>query len=502
MRSTLPALALTTALVPLPLAADVAPEDVWAMSRLAMETFGFDVAANATRTGDTLTVDGTNLSAVLPMGIGLVEMDLPAVDYVDQGDGTVAVVWPNDFTMNFRVEIAGEDPFAAGLEVTQTGIATSVASGDPDDMVFVSASDGYAMRVALPDTVPVEFDLDLSGDGYQSETRMVRGASSLSITNASTQAPVTAEFEVQSGMDFAQKSASRYGEMVSDITMVLPFDMDLMNLTPALRAGLSVAGTSSYTSSETETLTVMGDADGSYQKQTTGRNAATFALGADGLDLSVTAEVVAFEMNDPNLAPLSITVAADNVTAGYVIPLVSGEAAQDFGLHLGLEGLTMAEELWALFDPAADLPRDPIALSIDVGGTARLGVDVLDFNGWMARGPEAVPDIQVRDVRIDALNLAALGASAATTGGFVLDYADTETFPGFPRPEGSAEATITGAQALLDLLEGTGLIGESELASARFGLGMFTRSTGDDTATTTVEITPEGHVLVNGTRMY
>jgi hypothetical protein len=66
---------------------------------------------------------------------------------------------------------------------------------------------------------------------------------------------------------------------------------------------------------------------------------------------------------------------------------------------------------------------------------------------------------------------------------------------------GGASAKLTGLNAILDTLIDTGLISPDELMPVRMGIGMFTTVSGDDELTSTVELTEEGQVFVNGQRM-
>ena len=61
------------------------------------------------------------------------------------------------------------------------------------------------------------------------------------------------------------------------------------------------------------------------------------------------------------------------------MPVIKSEEPQDFGLGLTLDGFAMADALWGIFDPGAQLPRDPATVAIDLtvlsggGSLERLG---------------------------------------------------------------------------------------------------------------------------------
>ena len=111
------------------------------------------------------------------------------------------------------------------------------------------------------------------------------------------------------------------------------------------------------------------------------------------------------------------------------------------------------------------------------------------------------PPIQIDEVTIEDLRIAAVGAEATATGAMTFDWTDFQTIPGIARPEGAVTVNLNGANALMDTLVAMGLIPEGDLMMPRMMMGMFATTVGDDMLESVLEVNSEGHVLANGQRL-
>ena len=291
-----------------------------------------------------------------------------------------------------------------------------------------------------------------------------------------------------------------YGNFDSSSVLVLPRNASLMNLTPALRDGLSITSTATYDRTEVSGETVFGDMT-QTTRQTTGLNTGSLRFDLAGLDLRAAVADIEFMMSGMPEMPLPIAVTAAGGDIAYLLPVAADETAQDFGLVFALNDLEIDDSLWAIFDPAGSLPRTPADLRIDVTGQATLGQDMLDMAQWMTMPPDQAPDVALNALTVNAFDLAALDGAIETTGNFNFDMSDMTTFPGFPRPEGQGRVTLTNAAGVLAALQAAGLIQTDAVQGATMALGMFARPVSDDQVATEVEVNADGHVLVNGVRM-
>jgi len=215
-------------------------------------------------------------------------------------------------------------------------------------------------------------------------------------------------------------------------------------------------------------------------------------LNAQATDFDVT-------FNDRNLFPGDVEFAMDDLSMNYDVPVNASDEPQDFRVATSLKGLTLGDTIWSMIDPAGMLPRDPAEISFDVTGNGSNGTDLLDFAAMAQMfGP---PAIEVDDITIENLRIAAVGAEATATGAMTFDWTDFQTIPGIARPEGKVTVNLNGANALMDTLVSMGLIPEQELMMPRMMMGMFATPVGDDMLETVLEVNSEGHVLANGQRL-
>jgi len=102
---------------------------------------------------------------------------------------------------------------------------------------------------------------------------------------------------------------------------------------------------------------------------------------------------------------------------------------------------------------------------------------------------------------LEKLNLSLMGASLQGTGGLRLDNDDLSAFNGYPKPVGSFEFLLSGANALVDKLIDSGIVDPDTAMGARMMLSMFAVPTGDDEVSSQIEFNSLGHILANGQRL-
>lgn len=108
---------------------------------------------------------------------------------------------------------------------------------------------------------------------------------------------------------------------------------------------------------------------------------------------------------------------------------------------------------------------------------------------------------ELESATIETLNIAVAGAQIVGEGDFTFDNSDMTTFAPMPAPDGEAKIEISGLNALLDDLVAAGLVPQDQVMGPRMMMGMFMRNTGDDQMETTLEVSPNGEVKVNGNRV-
>jgi hypothetical protein len=370
-------------------------------------------------------------------------------------------------------------------------------------VTFAQSAD--SLKIEIKDIDFPEEDIDLSliaqGEGYSVTSRVVTG-DLVTTTTEMTNGPIDVAYVMNQPDEGVISNTGQFGANELSFETAFPAGgADIMNLSAALSAGAFLRGTAETSGGSSETITTIGNEVFSEQSQTSGQSVSRFSIDANGVDVFAENEGVDFTMLIPELFPFPIVGSLGAAVGGMKFPLISSEDPQDVALRFDLGDLTVSDEIWGLFDPAGDLPRDPVSFNLDVAGTVISDVDLLNFDTLESQFLSVNVPVTAESITINELSIAAIGASALATGAFLMDNSDTSTFDGFPRPEGSAILNVTGANGLIDHLVALGVIGQDEAGMARLGMGFIARATGDDAFETRVDVNAEGHVIVNGQRM-
>jgi hypothetical protein len=179
------------------------------------------------------------------------------------------------------------------------------------------------------------------------------------------------------------------------------------------------------------------------------------------------------------------------------VPSTPTDAAQPMDLTLALRDFTLGEEIWSLFDPSGQLPRDPATLVLDLGGQMRLLGDIFSEEAMEAGEAPA----EVTELDLEELRLAVAGALLTGEGAFTFDWEAPGPFgPGSPAPDGEVNLRLEGGQALLETLVGMGLLPEEQAMMVRMMTGMLARPApdGGDVLLSDITVQPDGTVLANG----
>lgn len=503
LRTTLP---LAMMILASPALAEITADDVWSNTTAYYAATGGDLSATLTRDGSTIFVDDVLLTYAFPFDAGTLKIGLPPMTMIEEADGSVTQKLPKAIDLAFEANFGRgfSDAFAFDLAVTQADFTAS-ATGTPGDITYTRNADAVAATITLrmPDDVTegIDFNFVVTGEGYQSSTRVAEG-DLLTVTSENTVLPMSVNYSSDEGFGFRTEGSGEYGTTITRTSMALPRDgADIMNLAPALAAGAFVEMTSTAAGSSDRSTTYLDNEILIQDSTRVGTTQSGMSLSTDGLEFTAEGDNIGVTYVDQEFLGIEIAVDLAHVDARYHMPLMASDTPQQVAFSLNLDEITLNEETWDLADPERAIPRDPANLNIDLSGEVGLGVDLLDFMALERAFARSELPVTLNAMTIDQFDLNVAGAAASGSGQFTFDNTDLNTFSGFPRPEGRASVVLTGVNALLDTLIDAGLVPQQEVGMGRMMMGMFTRPTGDNELTAEVELNAEGHLIVNGERL-
>lgn len=482
--------------------ADVSAVQVWEDFLQGIKSSGSDVSAIQNRSAGQVALDDFFVR-YQDRDIGMsLEMDIGQAAFVENSDGSVSINLPQQIpvTLEFRDNYSQVTSISALLEMSNM---LGLASGSSSQITYDYSAD--QMAISLQSLIgegerigadEVQFSMIATqvastSTSFMSGLREVIGRSSVDNLELSGMlAPQGEDFNATWVSKVRQLSFANSGQT--------PENVSVQELSKALQAGLNSSSVISYQSGETEIMVRTPDGDFSGSTSSTGASSNT-SISKDGLSTLMDVSGVNFEAF-ASVFPLPISGQLGSFVYGFTMPVLPQSEDQAFGLRFELNDLAVPEGLWAMFDPAGQLPHDPLSMRIDVGGMVKLWMDFLDPDQLEASLDMMEVPGEVSQITLNAIDVSALGAELSVQGAFDINNEDLSTFDGFPAPQGKATATLSGANALLDTLSQMGLIAGEQVMGARMFMGMFALPVGRDKFETEVEIDAEGGVYVNQQR--
>lgn len=503
-----PAAAITFLITGTAAYADVTASDVWSDWTRYMASFGHQVSGEESQSGDTLTVTDVTMSMEVEDGddstVAMVSK-LGTFELIENGDGSVSMVLPEVMPITMAFTDETETTATIQLEYRTTGLDMTV-SGDPEAMTYKYTAD--AMTFALLDVDAPEEEVDI-------------GTMEITVSDMTGRADITTEGELRSTRGTMSSGPVTYtvdltdpetGEEMQSTgtytnfsytgTASTPFGMgDAMDMVGLLEAGFDMSGQFEHGGGSTEfSFTDAGqEVSGTTQ---TARGRLDLAMSDSGLSYGGSAEDMKVKVSGDQI-PFPVEINMKNSGFGLSMPVSSSDEPQDFSFSMLFGDFTISDQVWAMFDPAGQLPRDPATLSIDLAGKAKMLVDMMD--------PEAMEEVETSDLTFGELNalainditVRAVGAELTGEGDFTFDNSDLTSFDGMPAPEGDIDLKLVGGNGLLDKLVTMGVLPEDQATGARMMMGLFAvpSEEEEDTLTSTIVVNEEGHVLANGQRL-
>lgn len=489
----------------------VTPAEVWQSWQDLSQSYGQTLTTGAVDdAGDTLTV--TDMVLTQDQDGVKTEVTISELVFTDNGDGSVDIAMPADVPMTVTTPPAAgaTEPTTVTILMSQPDLSLT-ASGEADAVSYEMAGPEATIKLDSidgPDADKVDLVAevkltDLEG-GYTVET--VDDTSSLSYEMNATSMNMTVTgkgLPVAEGADAATSGPTDLNLVLGMADLAVSGEGSILspavmeNFGKALAEGMSSsgemsAGATSVTMDVTEagkTTNLVGTgASSSFQ----------FGIGPDGLRYGGGGKDVSMSVKGTDIPFPELKVTYAEAAVDLLIPLLKGAEPQDFVFLTRLVDFTVSDEVWAMFDPAGQLPRDPATLVFDAKGKATVTADIADTATMesMETAPGELNALDLTEIRAKFA-----GAELTGTGNFTFDNTDLVTFQGVPAPTGKLDLKLTGGNGLMDKLVAMGMLSEDDVMGFRMMLSMFANTAADkDEMTSTLEFKDKGF-YANGQRL-
>lgn len=483
-----------------PALADVTAADVWANQQAFYSSMGMTLDGIQS----SASLINPEISLSLPGGAGNMSINTVALTMTDNGDGTIKISYPSPMAITIQGDAESEGSFTLFATMSHDGYDI-IASGTPGDISY--ETNAQNVRIEVGDLLYTaqgqdEVNLDLEGALMMSSwagTTNVKEGNLISYSSSAETGESQINYTFTDGISVSTSTQTAQPSQ-TEIGLSLPAGgSDIMNLSAALRDGLDIVIESTSGGTETNTKNTLNGELLNSQTSSAGEQSFALTFNEDGLVATGDLSEIGMTIFDPLVFPADLSFAMNATSVAFDVPVNASDEPQNFRVATSLQDLTVDDTIWNLFDPAGQLPRDPAEVSFDITGFGTNGTDLLDIVSLMSAG--GPPAVQVDELTIENLKIAAVGAEVSATGSATFDWTDLVTFPGIARPEGDVTVNLSGANALMDRLVAMGLIPEADLMVPRMMMGMFATPVGDDELESVLEINDEGHLLANGQRL-
>lgn len=473
----------------------ITPEEVWAKWKDLSAGHGQTLTTGSeARDGDALVI--TDMTLDYAQDGSAMTVTVPQVRLEDVGDGKVEVTLTESYDLILTPETDKPDTTIV-VNIAHPGMKT-VASGSADESRY--DFDAPEIAVQLKDVIGGD-----ENEKFSANARVSNAKGNYILTGETLSSATTADAFTLALSGESEEGAQEPGTFKLDMNVTniagqsnatLMGSMD--DMAKAVQDGFATDGTltfgtSTFTadvSDATGNVVIAGGGDSGSFNATVSKDGIGYGSAVRNMTVTASGSQVPF----PELKFSYAEGAFD-----FLMPIVKSEVPGDFRFITKLIDLTIADEVWAMFDPTGQLPRDPASIVIETAGKARLTADFFD--------PATMEQSAAMPGELHALTLSQLlvkfaGAEVTGTGDLTFDNSDLETYGGVPAPEGTINLKATGVNGLLDKLTAMGLVPEEDLMGVRMMMGMFVKMdpSAPDTMTSDLEF-KDKHFSVNGMQL-
>lgn len=483
--------------------ADLTADQVWQDWTDYLDEAGYRVTSETSRSGDTLTIRGLALEMDLPDEDGGMSMRLGEIQLLENEDGSVSVILPDTLPIAIAAIDDEAQQVTAALEIAQQALDLTI-SGTPDNMDYVYTAESLTLALTglqAGDETPEIRAAEIRLENMEGSSRSEPGDTSRTVAQELRAGPVTYEIDItepSEGATMALQGTMAQVAFTGDATLPENFETD--DVAAAMRDGFRFASSVEYENGST-TYRFEDGGEVLEGANSSARGRLATSMGPAGLQYGASGEDVTMAISSSDL-PFPIDLEMARLGFSITMPVMSSETMQDYAVNLELSEFTMSDQIWSMIDPGAQLPRDPATLRVDLSGTGRLFLDLLDAADMESLETRERMPGEVESLTLNELTLEVAGAKLSGEGVFTFDSDDLESFGGAPAPEGTLDLRLLGGNALLEKLVGMGLVPEGQASGMRMMMGLFaTPGDAEDELVSKIEVTEDGQVLANGQRL-
>lgn len=531
------------------------PEEVWTAWTAEYARTGYAVTEGSRDlAGEVLTLK--DVTFVQKGEADTMTVRAPQIVLTATGDGKVRTTFGDGFGIELVSRNADDQPVtitgsvkAPGMEVLSSGDAAART-----DAVTAPSAVATLDRIDRPEGEDATDVATVTLTDVTGESLSKDGGRSVTSSSRTGKLDYTIDY---AGDGDSIKASGSIADLEAGGEVGMPGDgaLDFSGqINAALKAGAMLTGTVKL-GAGTHAFDFAGTAEDDTPesgKMTVGVGGTelSFRMAQDGLAYQGAMTGLDVQLSASSM-PQPVAYRLDEASFDVQAPVLAAATPAPFKFAYSLGGLVLGEEVWAQFDPARKLPRDPASVDIDLTGMVKLTSDLFD-PAWREAAADDAPDGQpggaagadltdpeavegaeatVPDGTGDAAPGDADGAVSAdgsaadaeaapmpfdvtelTINQFALSGAGvkaeakgTLTVPeggDISAPVGTISARYEGVNGLIDTLVAMGVISQEEVMGYRMMLTMFAKpGDGTDVLTTELQFKEGGEIIANGQKI-
>jgi hypothetical protein len=465
-----------------PALADLSAEALWADWQQMYRAMGQTLTAETEDYADgRLTLGGLTTASSMAGVEGSTRFGDVAL--VELDDGSVSIELPAAMTIESTTTMQGETVEQTVVMETEgwSGIVREV------DDTRVYDLDAASMTYRFDDTSgeePVTASVAFQGMAADYVTREDGAATRFEQELLAESMTVRAQSEGEDPFDLTYVLDTVASQASGSLDMTTAGEgMGLSEIGLVITGNLTHAGATTILAGKAQAgpFTYEGTSESGRIGFGIDEDALSYELASSGAEMSVS--LAAF--------PVPLEASLSEVTSSITLPMGVSDDPKDFGMSVALRELTLDDQIWSLFDPTGQLPREPATLALALDGSALMRADIFgDPEAMMALGG---PPGELRSLDLTELLVSIAGAELTGEG--------SVTFPNpgpIPQPVGTVTLNLAGAFGLMDSLVALGFVPAEQAAFVRGMSGMVAEQVGEDQLRSVIEFTEGGGITANG----